>query len=72
MEPVSFQPISNQEATAICKRFQHLIGNPFDATTPGRGTIEAIVPAPWEEAHQWQFAQYFRDFKDGEKCVNLL
>ncbi len=71
MELISFQPISKQDALTLCNRFRHLIGKPFDADVPGKGIIEAIVPAPWDEKYQWQFAQYFKEHKDGEKCLKF-
>jgi len=57
-------PLTLAQALKICQDYQYLNGSIFDRDTLGKGYIECIAVAPYEESKQWLFAQYYRECKD--------
>ena len=57
-------PLTLAQANALSRDYQNLIGSFFEKETLGKGYIECIAVAPYEESKQWQFAQYYKECKD--------
>jgi hypothetical protein len=65
------QPLTLNEAMNICRHYQHLNGNVFDKKSLGKGYIECIAVAPFEESKQWLFAQYYHEFRNPNKALQF-
>ncbi len=60
-----------EQAHAISLDYQYIIGSVYDKSQLGKGRIECIAIAPYDEAKQWQFAQYYREFRDPQKSIQF-
>lgn len=65
------KPFTLKQALALCQHYQGLIGNSFDKLILGKGIIECVAVAPYEESKQWQFAQFYREVKDPWKALQF-
>ena len=57
-------PLTLAQAIALSRDYQNLVGSIFEKNTLGKGYIECIAVAPYEESKQWLFAQYYKECKD--------
>jgi hypothetical protein len=59
------------QAQTLCKRFQYLCGKALDPHLMGKGIIECVAVAPFDESHKWMFAQLYRELEDPVKALSL-
>jgi len=64
-------PLSLTHALAACRDYQYLNGSIFEKETLGKGHIECVAVAPFEESKQWLFAQYYRETKDPVRALQF-
>ena len=64
-------PLTFSQAVAISGDYQPLIGSLFEKGVIGKGCIECIAPAPYEESKQWLFGQYYKELKDPVKALQF-
>ncbi len=68
---MSSGPLTYAQAHTVCKRFQHLCGMAIDPNVMGKGIIECVAVAPYEQSHKWMFAQFYRECGDAHKALTL-
>ena len=59
------------QAQLLCKRFQYMCGKAIDPNVMGKGIIECVAVAPFEQSHKWMFAQLYREYKDPHRALGL-
>jgi hypothetical protein len=64
-------PFTEEQARNICSDYQYLCGLPIDKKVPGKGVISCVTIAPYDQAKQWQFAQYYKDYRDPVKALKF-
>jgi len=64
-------PLSAAQASMLCQDYQQLTGSIFDKGSLGKGYIECVAIAPFEESKQWLFAQYYREYRDAQKALKF-
>lgn len=64
-------PFTLEQAIAICRDYQAIIGSIFEKESLGKGYIECVAVAPYEEAKQWLFAQYYKEYRDATKALSF-
>jgi hypothetical protein len=57
-------PLTLSQALAIARDYQYLNSSSFDKAALGKGHIECIAVAPFDDSKQWLFAQYYLETKD--------
>jgi hypothetical protein len=64
-------PLTLQQASELCRDYQNLVGRIFEKDALGKGYIECIAVAPYEESKQWLFAQYYKECKDPKRSLQF-
>ena len=68
---MTLAPMTLTQALALSRDYQNLIGRCFEKGTLGKGNIECIAVAPYEESKQWLFAQYYKECKDPKRSLQF-
>jgi hypothetical protein len=64
-------PLTLEEAINLSRKYNFLSGQLFDKESLGKGIIDIVTPAPFEESKQWLFAQYYRETRDARKALQF-
>jgi|SRR5690606_31095131 hypothetical protein len=64
-------PFTFAQASVICRDYQHLCGRVIDPQVLGKGYVECVAVAPFDEAKKWLFAQYYKDNRDPVKSLRF-
>lgn len=59
------------EAQALCREYQHIVGKLFCGEYRELGTIEAVVVSPSGKLDKWAFAKYYQRFSNWEQALSF-
>ena len=62
------EPLTLQEAKALCNDFQHLCGKPYSQSSSWSPVISVVV-APYEDINKWIFSRYYAESRN---AINAL
>ncbi len=62
------EPLTLQEAKALCSDFQHLTGKPYSQSASWTPVISVVV-SPYEDINKWIFSRYYAESRN---AVNSL
>ncbi|MBL7682676.1 MAG: hypothetical protein JNK00_04910 [Flavipsychrobacter sp.] len=63
--------LSIAEAKALCKEYQHIVGQPFCGEYRELGDVKAVVIAPHGKLDKWVFTKYYQKFGNAEQALSF-
>ncbi len=71
MELVKNEPITLNQATALCNRYQHLKGNVVISNKGDFEVIDSIAIAPYNKLDKLLFFKLYKEMKDATKAMGF-
>jgi hypothetical protein len=65
------EPLSLNEATAMCREFQHLLGHVVLGDNNDFEVIDCVTIAPYRKLDQLLFFKLYKEMKDPEKAISF-
>ncbi|OJW78573.1 MAG: hypothetical protein BGO69_00880 [Bacteroidetes bacterium 46-16] len=63
-------PLTLQEAQALCKDFQHLAGQPYAQSASWTPVISVVV-TPYEDINKWIFSRYYAESRNALNALSF-